>query len=646
MKTNQIFNFLIIYLISTIKSAAMSTEDTGNPNNNYEEANTEIVSNEIENKINEIISDITSYVSDTNIYIENNSIYQVYYYSDSSNIEEVANENTLSKLTFDDNEISLVKQANNIDENEDIIIIKVDAVVGDYPIPSVQFFLCDENGNYLDSSSLSNIIVEKPILNPDYLNLERASYLNNKLINMFNTSEPFYNDICFKFSSEKNGEDVTLKDRRKDYYINITFCESNCNYSHFDYVNIKVVCNCEPIQEINDMELLSFNELKNAFVAHLINFNYKIIKCYKLVFNINNYDNAGTIIIFVCIVISVICSIFYVKYHNMQPVKDSLEKLQPKKINDEKVDTLSKMKNNESIDEIDLENNDNNLTLNNNNFNNKKFKMNGNNDKKKEENKIEKNNTELSKAIEKDKKELTEEEILKKKDKIEALHYDLTQLSFEEAIILDKRTFKQIYWDYLLQSQIILSHFYADLILELRYIKIILLVINCSIQFFFNCFFYTDEYISDVYHRNGVISFFSDLPKVIYSILISFIINTILKFLSYYKDDLIKIVFEENDLEMYWEKSKKILKNFYYRINIFIIIVFIFELFFWYYCTAFCAAYPNNQKLLIFSVFQDYIINLLLPFILCLFLSFLRQLSIQKKIKTLYCIVGLLDLFM
>jgi hypothetical protein len=241
------------------------------------------------------------------------------------------------------------------------------------------------------------------------------------------------------------------------------------------------------------------------------------------------------------------------------------------------------------------------------------------------------------------KKDLSSQEIENKRKKIEELKYDLGQLSFEEALIFDNRTIKQKYWDYLLQSQLILSHFYADLILELRYIKIIILMINFSLQFFFNCFFYTDEYISDVYHRNAVINFFSDLPKVIYSILVSFIINTLLKALSYYKDHLITIVFEENDFDIYWEKSKKILNNFYYRLNLFIIIVFILQLFFLYYCTAFCAIYPNNQKILLFSIFQDFLINLLLPFILCFIMAYFKHLSIQKKYKKLFIIVGFLD---
>ena len=64
------------------------------------------------------------------------------------------------------------------------------------------------------------------------------------------------------------------------------------------------------------------------------------------------------------------------------------------------------------------------------------------------------------------------------------LKYNLGNLKYEDALIFDNRTIKQKYWDYLLESQIILSHFYADLILELRYIKIIVLLINLSLQFF------------------------------------------------------------------------------------------------------------------------------------------------------------------
>ena len=63
---------------------------------------------------------------------------------------------------------------NNINENNDIIIIKMDIQVEDYLVSSVLIFSIDKNGNILIIPSSTNFIVEKPILNSSYLNLERA----------------------------------------------------------------------------------------------------------------------------------------------------------------------------------------------------------------------------------------------------------------------------------------------------------------------------------------------------------------------------------------------------------------------------------------------------------------------------------------
>ena len=599
-----------------------------------------LIYEQVANIFNQIISRITNYISDQNIYTEKNIKYQIYYYSDSSSIQTISNNNKLSIVKFNDENISSIKQLNNINENNDIILIKIDIQIEDYPVPSVLIFASDENENILTIPSSTNFTIEKPILNSTYLKLERAYKLKQKSIDVFNSSTPFYNDICFPFSSEINGEDVSLKDRRNEYYVNITFCENNCEYSYFDYVNMKVICNCQQFSQIDDFELLSFSNLKNAFITHLINFNYKVIKCYNLVFNKNNYKNLGTIFLFIIIIISIICVILYIKYHNIEPVKNVLKQFQPQQnnYNEERIESNSQMKIIKDNDEINNE-------IENNKKNNEKLNLKKNNFITSIDENL--NKTENSSFKTRSNKELknnlTSEEIENKKKKMKELKYDLGNLKYEDALIFDNRTIKQKYWDYLLQSQIILSHFYAELILELRYIKIIVLLIDLSLQFFFNCFFYTDKYISDVYHRNGVISFFSDLPKVIYSILISFLVNTLLKLLSYYKDDLYEIVFKENNFKIYWEKSNKVLNNFYYRINIFIIIVLVFELFFLYYCTAFCAVYPNNQKLLLFSFFQDLLINLLLPFILCFIIAYFKHLSIEKKKKQLYVIIGYLD---
>ena len=61
----------------------------------------------------------------------------------------------------------------------------------------------------------------------------------------------------------------------------------------------------------------------------------------------------GTILIFISIVVCIICTILYIKYRNIEPVKNSLEKLQPKiKLNEERIDSIEKMKKIDDNEEI------------------------------------------------------------------------------------------------------------------------------------------------------------------------------------------------------------------------------------------------------------------------------------------------------
>ena len=81
-----------------------------------------------------------------------------------------------------------------------------------------------------------------------------------------------------------------------------------------------------------------------------------------------------------------------------------------------------------------------------------------------------------------------------------------------------------MYWSFLVDTQIILDTFCTESYLKLLIIKFSFLVFTFQINFFLNAFFYTDEYISDAYHNNGVLDFFSGLPKSIYSFVATTII--------------------------------------------------------------------------------------------------------------------------
>ena len=119
---------------------------------------------------------------------------------------------------------------------------------------------------------------------------------------------------------------------------------------------------------------------------------------------------------------------------------------------------------------------------------------------------------------------------------------DLLDMDFEHAILYDKRIYLRMYWGILVDNQIILDTFCTENYLHLFIIKLSFMIFNFQINLFLNAFFYTDEYISDAYHNNGVLDFFTSLPKSIYSFIATLIITNLLKMLSNSKSELTRVI--------------------------------------------------------------------------------------------------------
>ena len=84
---------------------------------------------------------------------------------------------------------------------------------------------------------------------------------------------------------------------------------------------------------------------------------------------------------------------------------------------------------------------------------------------------------------------------------------ELQDMNFEEALYNDNRSFIRIYWSFLIEGHVIINNFFSDSYLDLRTVKISFLFFSVMINFFLNAFFYTDEYISETYHNDGVLNF-------------------------------------------------------------------------------------------------------------------------------------------
>ena len=232
-------------------------------------------------------------------------------------------------------------------------------------------------------------------------------------------------------------------------------------------------------------------------------------------------------------------------------------------------------------------------------------------------------------------------------EKIQDLKDDeLTDLDYEEAIILDKRTYWQLYFSLLKKDQLILFTFFRKDDYNLPQIKILLFIVSFAFFFAVNGFFFTDESMDNIYEVNGTFSLIFQIPQILYSSIITTIISIILQKLSISEDNILEMK-KEKDLVKSREKANKILKNLKLKLILFLAISFILMLFFSYFISCFCAVYGNTQFILIEDTLVSFVLSLIYPFGFKLLPGLFRIPALRakkKKKKWLYRISKLVNL--
>ena len=221
--------------------------------------------------------------------------------------------------------------------------------------------------------------------------------------------------------------------------------------------------------------------------------------------------------------------------------------------------------------------------------------------------------------------------------------YDLQDMNYEKAIFYDKRGYLKIYLGFLIDTQIILGTFCTDNHFDLFVIKLSFLVYTFQMSFFLNAFFYTDEYISDAYHNNGVLDFFSGLSKSIYSLIATLITTNLLRMLSTIKSELMYLIRVRQKYNTYVHLIHQKLSKLRNKLVLYFILVYIFSLFFLYYVTAFCAVYRNSQKYWFYGCLESFGMDSLISFGICIILAFFRYISIKRHIKCFYILANIIS---
>ena len=217
---------------------------------------------------------------------------------------------------------------------------------------------------------------------------------------------------------------------------------------------------------------------------------------------------------------------------------------------------------------------------------------------------------------------------------------ELNNLEYKLALLIDKRTYFQYYWSLLKKKHLIFFTFFPSKDYNLISIKICLFLFSFSLYITINGFFFSDDTMHKIHEDNGSFNIIYQIPQILYSTVITAVINVILKQLSLSENNILSIK-QEKDFNKSRNKSKKIKRCLIIKFIIYFILNSLLLLFFWYFISCFCAVYRNTQMILIKDTLISFGLSMLYPLGLNLLPGILRIPSLRAKEKDKKCLYKL-----
>ena len=438
-------------------------------------------------------------------------------------------------------------------------------------------------------------------------------------LDKYNKSSGFYNDICYTLTTS-SGTDETLKDRQNDYKNNnLSICEEDCDFTKYNQETKKVICSCDtkielPIisnVKVDKNKLFSnFKDIRNIG-------NFEMLSCIELLFNLHNIlNNSANYMLLVLFILSII-SIFIFRFYDYKRIQKWLKKEKKnfyykyyyyedknknikQTINNEKSNKESK---NELISVLNNKQKGDKIIM-------RRIKIKNQKIKKK---KCKKNKTTKRKQNHKKNEKLND--------------YELNELEYKDALKIDKRTFLQLYISLLKTNHILLFTFFHLNDYNSYMIKIYIFFLTFSMNYVVSAMFYSDSTMHKIYVDDGLFNFTYQLPQMVYSFIISTIIENLINQLGLYE----KVIVEFKQNIKFIKNIKKILSKIKLKIILFFIISYILIFFYWIYLGCFCAVYKNTQIHLLLDVLSSFAISFLIGIVYNIFPCIFRILSLKDK---------------
>ena len=221
--------------------------------------------------------------------------------------------------------------------------------------------------------------------------------------------------------------------------------------------------------------------------------------------------------------------------------------------------------------------------------------------------------------------------------KIKYKEFELNLSDYNTTLIYDNRTYIQYYISLLKYNHLLPFSFFNITDYNSRIIKMFLFFFFFSIYLTVNALFFNDSTMHKIYEDEGVFNFIYHIPIIIYSSLISGIINAILRQLALTQKNLIAIKHLKKK-DNFERESKKVLKRLIVKFILFFILAFILLLLCGYYITCFCGVYVNTQIILIKDTFISFALSMVYPFGKYLIPGIFRIYALNSKNKDNICV--------
>ena len=224
--------------------------------------------------------------------------------------------------------------------------------------------------------------------------------------------------------------------------------------------------------------------------------------------------------------------------------------------------------------------------------------------------------------------------------------YELNNMDYGDACKNDKRTCVKTYWSMIKREHYVIFTFISRHDHNFFYVKIERFFILICTEITMNGMFFVHETIYK--KQTGGLSFAQKIPQIIFSLVVSHVIEVLLCFLSmtditYYE---IKALPQK---EKNHDKIFDLLDYMKRKLVGFFVFTFLLFLFHWYFISAFCAVYQNTQVIYLRDSAISILISFIDPFIIYGINCLLRVISLsffcKNKLCCIYKLSDILPLF-